>query len=313
MASVISHLPEADLRGQATVIAAIYAQIDQAEPPKQLVDLRIGLRASQPHAIDETEQIDTQQIDSSTEESEEETEGRRDRRERRRQDGAETNTRESRTSKKKPGKKAPRLTQKEIGKLSRLPGKAREEQGGTREASTQTLGRRRCVWHGNFHRARPVLNILEEPAEGPQTEADRLAGHAATQTGGRRRSEVQLQDITRLLPEEEAVRDWLRQLRQTGPAEEGGPEDDSQRRSPSLDLTDADRRQLESEEQDRWAEEYERMLQDEEAEAQYAADYQHDLDSEDARAAYERAQMAAEGGSTYMNVTGSGHSGGSSS
>ena len=46
-------------------------QVDQAEAPKQLVDLRIGLRATQPHAINETEQIETQHIGSSTEEEEE--------------------------------------------------------------------------------------------------------------------------------------------------------------------------------------------------------------------------------------------------
>ena len=124
LATVISQLPEADLRGQAAVIAAIYAQVDQAEAPRQLVDLRIGLRATQPHAINETEQIETQHIGSSTEE-EERKQGER-KQERR---DAEDTEKPSQADKRprRPSKKAPRLTQKEIAKLGSLPGRPKDD------------------------------------------------------------------------------------------------------------------------------------------------------------------------------------------
>ena len=84
-------------------------------------------------------------------------------------------------------------------------------------------------------------------------------------------------------------------------------------RSPSLNLTDMDRRQLEGAEQDMWAQEYEQILQDEAAEAQHIAEGQDELDAEEAREAHERAQMEAMGGNTYMDDSDSGHSMGSSS
>ena len=310
LATVISQLPEADLRGQATVIAAIYAQIDQDEAPKQLVDLRIGLRARQPDAINETKQIETQHIDSSTEEEER----RRGEEEQRRGDERAPESPPQRDKKlRRPSKKAPRLTQREIAMLGRLPRKPREERKSTKEESSQTVGRRRCVWHGNFHRARPVRDIWDEPAEPEPPDMGSATRNFATQTGGRRRSEVHPQDIQQLPPEMEMVANWLAGPHHGQVPGGSGAETTTRARSPSLNLTDTDRGQLEGAEQATWAQEYEQMLQDEAAEAQHMAEAQDEIDSEEAREAQERAQLEAMGGNTYMDDSDSGRSMGSSS
>ena len=302
LAAVISQLPEADLRGQAAVIAAIYAQIDQDEAPKQLVDLRIGFRATQPDAINETEQIETQHISSSTEEEERRQGEHAQKSGERGPEGPPHRTKKHR----RPSKRAPQLTQQQIATLGRLPRRPREETKSTKEESCQTVGRRRCIWHGNFHRARPTRDIWDEPAEQEPPDMGSATRHFATQTGGRRRSEVHLQDIQLLPPEMEMVANWVARPRHEPAPERLEVETTTRARSPSLNLT-------EGAEQARWAQEYEQMLQDEAAADQHIAEAQEESDSEAAREAQQRAQLEAQGGNTYMDDSDSGRSMGSSS
>ena len=67
LASVISQLPYADLRGQAANIAAIYAALHQPEPPRQLLQLRIDLRQKRTD-IEENMTGQVEQINSSSQE-----------------------------------------------------------------------------------------------------------------------------------------------------------------------------------------------------------------------------------------------------
>ena len=64
---------------------------------------------------------------------------------------------------------------------------------------------------------------------------------------------------------------WLARPRQEQAAHEIEPETTTRPRSPSLDLTDMDKGQMEGAPQALWAQKYEQMLQDEAAEAQHVA------------------------------------------
>ena len=221
LASVVSQLPDGDLRWQAANVAAVYAAIHHPEPPKQLLQLRIDLRERH-FDIAENMTRDVEQVNSSQEQDQaatvmettsQEEDGHGGRREP--MDRQPTKTR---AGPKKPRPRKPRLTQteKEIVVLRTIPRRARNSPGTSkpaRDGTMQTLSRRGCCWQGIVpHRYRPTLDIAEEPAPVREEDKNGRRSSAGTQTGGRRRAMVERADTEALLPEEAVVQQWLLQI-----------------------------------------------------------------------------------------------------